>query len=250
VTRAVRTPSRIEDAIISTAFAPTIVAPIPVFLRITGNPSFQAERLIGYEVGYRARMMGQSYLDIAAFHDAHHGLSSFGLGTVTIEATPAPIHGVVNVLYVNGVSGSSNGFELSPEWQARKWWQLRGSYSYVQFDLANTPGSIDVNAVARYSGSSPHHKVRAQSQMNLPLGSELDLTYRYVSDLPAQLVPAYHTADARIGWSMSPTVALSVAGQNLLAPSHAEFGHGSPTLVGIARSIYMELRWSRAPGRP
>src|SRR6266850_1950949 len=43
VTRAVRTPSRIEDAIVSTTFASNVAAAVPVFLRISGNPDFEAE---------------------------------------------------------------------------------------------------------------------------------------------------------------------------------------------------------------
>jgi outer membrane receptor protein involved in Fe transport len=173
-------------------------------------------------------------------------LSSFGGGGITVEQLPAPIHAVVNVQYVNGVSGTSDGFELSPDWQPREWWQLRGSYSYVRFDLATAPSSIDVNAVARYTGSSPHHQARLQSQVNLPRGGEVDMAYRYVSALPAQKVPGYHTADLRVGWAASPALELSMAGQNLFTPYHIEFGHSVAPAVGIARSVYVALTWRRA----
>ena len=124
VSRAVRTPSRIEDAIASTSYSTTTT--VPIFLRVTGNPDFDAERTVAYEAGYRARVASQVYVDLAAFHNRHRGLGSFGLGRVTIEQTPLPVHAVVDVLYVNGVSGRSDGFELSPEWQPREWWRLRG----------------------------------------------------------------------------------------------------------------------------
>jgi iron complex outermembrane receptor protein len=248
ITRAVRTPSRIEDAIVATSYSQTTT--VPVFLRLNGNPDFDAERTIGYEAGYRARLATQTYLDIAAFHNRHRGLGSFGLGQIALEQTPLPLHAVVNVLYVNGVSGTSDGFELSPNWQPRAGWQLRGSYSYVRFDLANTPGSIDVNAVNRYTGSSPHHQVRLESLLNLPGGAEFDAAYRYAGALPAQKVAAYHTADARIGWMLRSGVELSIAGQNLLTPSHVEFGHSTGQPVGIARSVYMEVRWRRDQPRP
>jgi len=244
VSRAVRTPSRIEDAIASTSYSTTTT--VPIFLRVTGNPDFDAERTVAYEAGYRARVASQVYVDLAAFHNRHRGLGSFGLGSVTVEQTPLPVHAIVDVLYVNGVSGRSDGFELSPEWQPRGWWRLRGGYSYVRFDLANTPGSIDVNAVNRYAGSSPHHQVRLESRLNLPGGAEFDAAYRYVSALPAQKIEAYHTADSRVGWAVSPRIEVSLAGQNLLAPSHAEFGHNLPQPVGIARSVYVEVRWWRA----
>src|SRR5258705_11231266 len=153
VTRAVRTPSRIERALDSTSYSSTTT--IPIFLRVTGNPDFDAERTVGYEAGYRTVPAATAYLDFAVFHNRHRGLGSFGLGRVTIEQTPLPMHAVVNVLYVNGVSGTSDGVELSPDWQPTAWWKLRGSYSYVRFDLANTPGGIDVNAVNGYAGPIP-----------------------------------------------------------------------------------------------
>jgi iron complex outermembrane receptor protein len=250
VTRAVRTPSRIEESVVSTSYSSTTPSNIPVFLRVTGNSDFDAERTTAYEAGYRARAASRAYVDVAAFHNDHHGLGSFGLGRVTLEQTPSPLHAVADVLYVNGVSGTSDGFELSPDWQPRAWWQLRGAYSYVRFHLVNTPGSIDVNAVNRYAGSSPHHQVRLESHLNIARGVQLDTAYRHVGALTAQRVAAYHEADARVGWMVSPAIELSIAGQNLLAPSHVEFGNNQPEPVGIARTAYVEIRWWHANARP
>ena len=245
VTRAVRTPSRIEQSLDSMAYSSTTT--VPIYIRITGNPDFDAERTVGFETGYRTRLASPAYLDIAAFHGRHEGLGSFGLGRVTLEQTPAPLHAVANVIYVNGVSGTSDGVELSPDWQPTTWWKLRGSYAYVRFDLRNTPGSIDVNAVNRYAGSSPHHQVRLESHANVAGGGEFDVAFRSISALPAQKVPAYRTVDARVGWALSRRVELSVAGQNLAAPAHAEFGHSQGQPVGIARSLYVAVRFNSRP---
>jgi iron complex outermembrane receptor protein len=241
----VRTPSRIEHSLDSTSYSSTTT--VPIFLRITGNPDFDAERTVGFETGYRTRLAEPAYLDIALFHTRHQGLGSFGLGSVTIEQTPLPVHAIVNVLYVNGVSGTSDGFELSPDWQPTAWWKLRGSYSYVRFDLANPPGSIDVNAVNRYAGSSPHHQVRFESHANIAGGGEFDAAFRSVSALSAQKIRAYRTVDARVGWALSRRSELSVAGQNLLTPSHAEFGQNQGQPIGIARTIYVSVRFNSRP---
>ena len=53
---------------------------------------------------------------------------------------------------------------------------------------------------------------------------QLDLTYRYVSALPGQMVPAYSTGDARVAWRFNRQFEFSVAGRNLLQPSHYENG--------------------------
>ena len=58
---------------------------------------------------------------------------------------------------------------------------------------------------------------------NLPKGFEFDPTYRYVGALPALAVNAYQTADARLGWHFAKKFDLSVTGQNLFQPRHAEF---------------------------
>jgi iron complex outermembrane receptor protein len=80
---------------------------------------------------------------------------------------------------------------------------------------------------------------------NLPKGLAFNVSYRYVSSLPAQKVKAYSTADARFAWHMSRQWALSVTGQNLLQPHHAEFGSDVNTIVGIKRDVYAQLVWTR-----
>jgi len=65
--------------------------------------------------------------------------------------------------------------------------------------------------------------------------------------LPAQKGPAYRTVDARVAWALSRRAELSVAGQNLLTPSHAEFGHSQGQPVGIARSLYVAVRFNSRP---
>jgi iron complex outermembrane receptor protein len=71
------------------------------------------------------------------------------------------------------------------------------------------------------------------------------VAYRYVSAVPNQLVPAYHTGDVRIGWFVRPGLELSVAGRNLLQPHHVEYGKNPGPLVGIRRNAYVKLTWTR-----
>jgi iron complex outermembrane receptor protein len=72
---------------------------------------------------------------------------------------------------------------------------------------------------------------------------EFDQTFRYVSALPVQLVKAYVTADARLGWNATKHLEFSFVGQNLLQPHHAEFGGDLGPLVGIERSAYGKVTW-------
>jgi hypothetical protein len=38
---------------------------------------------------------------------------------------------------------------------------------------------------------------------------------------------------------------MSVVGQNLMQPHHAEFGSDVDTIVGIKRSVFATLTWTR-----
>ena len=82
-----------------------------------------------------------------------------------------------------------------------------------------------------------------QSSLDLPKGLEFDQTLRYVSNLPAQQVRAYATADVRFSWHATRSLDLSVVGENLLQPQHAEFGGDPGGLVGIKRTAYAKITW-------
>jgi iron complex outermembrane recepter protein len=94
-------------------------------------------------------------------------------------------------------------------------------------------------------GSSPQHQISIQSAFDLSKVLTLDLNFRYVSELPAQLVPAYSTGDIRFSWRFRKQLEFSVTGQNLLQPAHPEFGGDPGSLVGIKRSAYGKITWSR-----
>lgn len=123
---------------------------------------------------------------------------------------------------------------------------MRGSFSYLHMHLHDKPGFTDVgNLLSSYLGSSPSSLVAFQSLFNLPKNFEIDETFRYSSALAAQAVSAYGTADVRLGWHHGEGLELSVIGQNLLQPSHNEFGGDPGPLVGIKRSIYGKITWRR-----
>jgi iron complex outermembrane recepter protein len=243
VTRAVRTPSRLEEDVKLYGFA--LAAP-PVFAEIDGNRDLSAESLLGYEAGYRALVTPKFYVDFAAFHNTYDDLVSLGDQTVTFDPTPAPPHFSVHFPWVNGVKGNTDGFEIAPDWKPTSWFQMKTSYSYLNIDLRLKPGSPDNQAVSLHEGSSPHNQVMVQSRFNLPRGFEFDQTYRYVSALPAQLVRGFSTVDLHLAWTVTRQMELSIVGQNLFQPQHTEFGHDLGPLVGIKRSVYAQITWRRS----
>src|SRR5262249_1656629 len=70
-TRALRTPSDVEETFDATGF----VAANPLtILRLQGNRDFRPETLLGYEAGYRGTLHSTLYIDVAAFRNQYHDL--------------------------------------------------------------------------------------------------------------------------------------------------------------------------------
>jgi iron complex outermembrane receptor protein len=240
VTRAVRTPSRVEEDLQLTGLA----APTPLtFFRIIGDRKFSSESLIGYEAGYRSLVGPKFHVDIAAFYNNYDHLLSIEPGAPFSESSPPPPHTVIPFFFRNGLLGHTAGFEIAPDWTPTRTWRLRGSYSYLYIDLDKRASSQDTSSANSTQGSSPHHQVAIQSSLDLPKKLEFDQSLRYVSALPAQLVRAYTTADVRFSWRAIRSLDVSVVGQNLFQPHHAEFGGDPGPLVGIERSAYIKLTW-------
>jgi len=243
VTRTVRTPSRIEEDFHLLEFG----IPVPlIYVAIDGNQRLSSERLIGYEAGYRRLVTPKFYVDIAVFHNDYNDLISLGAPALTVDTTPAPPHFTIRFPWVNGLRGSTDGFEVAPDWTVAPWWQMKATYSYLNLALERKRGIVDGGGyVAKDEGSSPHNQITVQSRFDLPKGFEFDQTYRYVSALPAQLVKSYGTADVRLAWRATRQLDFSVFGENLFQPRHAEFGHDTSPKVGIKRSIYAQITWRR-----
>jgi iron complex outermembrane receptor protein len=241
ITRAVRTPSRLDEDIQINFFA--TVTPLPIYLRASGSPQFRSEELLGYEAGYRALITSHFYVDIALFHNNYNDLYSFQVGAPFLEPSPLPVHAIIPLLTSNGIRGTTQGFEVAPDWKPTSWWELRPSYSHLETLMADRPGSNDPTSVAGYEGSSPRHQGTMQSFLTLSKRLEFDQTYRYVSALAAQTVNSYSTADARLAWHFTGQMELSLVGQNLLQPHHAEFGGDPGGLVEVKRSVYAQITW-------
>jgi iron complex outermembrane receptor protein len=244
VTRAVRTPSRIEEDFRLTL----LLQPAPLtYLELDGNKNFKAERLLGYEAGFRALLAPALYLDVAGFHNDYADLQSFGStsASVTVDATPAPPHVTFHLPYVNEILGNTDGVEVAVDWKPHRRWNAKASYSYLNFDLRQTPGTSDVlQTLAQDEGSSPKHQALLHSQIDLPGRLEFDQVIRHVSGLKARSVPAYTTADLRLAWRFSTALEFSIVGQNLLQPHHSEFGHDPGPNVKMPRSVYAKLNWT------
>jgi iron complex outermembrane receptor protein len=243
ITRAVRTPGRLDQDLQLTGYIPTEPIPgLPFFDRIEGDPTFKSEILIGDELGYRQLLAPNLYIDIAAFRNQYDDLESFGTASFSVPTTPYP-YLLLNVPEANGIKGTTNGLEIASDWKPVHWWVLRGSFSHLHLDLRPKTGFSDTGTVASYEGSSPHRMASLQSMFTLPHGIEFDQDYRFVSRLPAQNVRSYQTMDAHLAWTFKKHYTLAGNGRSLLQPHHHEFTGDNGNAVGIRRRLYVSLTW-------
>ena len=242
VTRAVRSPSRLDEDLQLTGFLTT--NPLPVFLRVAGDPRFVSETLLGYEAGYRTLVTSRLSVDLSLFRNKYNDLTSFGSPVFSFESSPPPLRLVITIPWANEVKGNTEGFEIAPNWKVASWFELKASYSYLNLDLASKSGNLGTGMASTDEGSSPRHELVIQPSFNLPKRFELDTTYRYVSALPAQSVKSYSTMDVRVGWRFAGQFELSFVGRNLFQPQHAEFGGDPGGTLGIKRSAYAKIIWT------
>lgn len=213
ISRAVRSPSRLESDLI--ASPPLLPA---------GNPNMDSEKLIAYEAGFRSRVAAQTWLDTTVFHNVYHDLLS-------IEGT----------VIGNKLQGTSSGVEVANRWQLGHAWQYDIAYTYLFMNFTTEAGSLDTRNGVIIEGSDPRHQVVMRGAWT-PLSTvEVDASLRYVDKLSALSVPSYITADFGVSWRPQRGLRLAAVGQNLLDRSHPE--QSGATTTEVQRGFYLKLSW-------
>src|SRR5438874_7558985 len=151
VSRALRTPSRIDREL----FAP---AKPPSFL--VGGPDFHSEEELAYELGYRYQR-GTLGLSVATFYSRYHGLRS--LEQVN-PPTPVPL------VIGNGQDGESYGAEVTAEYWLTNRWRVHACYTELRVHVWPNRGSTDMS---RGSGESQVPGRQLLLQTSLVLSAHL-----------------------------------------------------------------------------
>src|SRR5712691_6270850 len=126
VSRALRTPSRIDRELFFPGQAPYFLA---------GGPDFHSEEELAYEVGYR-HQQGSAALSVATFYSRYHGLRS--LEQVN-PPTPVPL------VIGNGQDGESYGAELTAEYWLTNRWRVHAGYTELRVHVWPNAGSTDMS---------------------------------------------------------------------------------------------------------
>jgi iron complex outermembrane receptor protein len=238
ISRAVRTPSRIDRDLIEPTLLP---APFPNSI-LSGSPDFDSETVIAYELGYRTQINPKIAATASAFYNDYDRIRS-----ITPAPAGFPSFGFPLVFH-NNLEGETYGVELTANYQMLDWWRLHAGYDFLKEHLRVKPGQVDFSN-ALNEVADPQQQFSLRSSMDLPHALEFDANLRWVDTLHNNngptpgTVPSYAELDVRVGWRPTQAVELSVVGQNLLDRQHPEYGFPSPTRIESERSVYGKVTW-------
>ena len=248
VSRAVRTPSFLENDIGITTLPTKLSSGTTAFPRITGNTGLLSETLIAYEIGYRAQVTQKVSIDAALFYNKYDRLFTTQSGALSVDPQTGALTLPIN--RSNRGNGETYGAELVATWQMTDWWRLTGTYSYLKMNLhsSRTLPASSAASFERIEKQSPQNQVYIRSSFDLPGHVEIDVTGRYVDSISgfSPGIPSYFTMDARLAWKPKPNLEFAIVGQNLLQKRHTEFGTSSlvrSPLVDVERSIYGQVTY-------
>ena len=236
VSRAVRTPSRIDRALSE----PGPSAPLVI---LEGGANFESETVVAYELGYRAQLGTKMDASVSTFYNDYKDVRSTTTNSVhDIFGLPFPYY------FQNDLEGHTYGVELNGSYQLFDGWRLHAGYDLLKEDIHVEPGGKDINDALNET-SDPQQQFSLRSSIDLMSNVEFDTGLRWVDILKVNdgttvgTVPSYFELDARLGWRITKNVEVSVVGQNLLHDHHPEYGFPSSSREEIARSVYGKVAW-------
>jgi iron complex outermembrane receptor protein len=208
VERAVRSPTPFDEDV-QERFG-TIVA-------LSGNPLFSTEKLTAFELGTRVQPASALSLSVTAFYHLYDDLRTVELGT-----GPAT---VLNLTWDNNLKGHTYGVEAWADWRVTPWWSLSGGATLLARHFTFKPASGGLLGPDQ-NGNDPPYTVKLRSSFNPIRDITLDAEFRAYGPLHAATVKAYQELDARVAWQVTPAIALSANGTNLLHDRHREYEGG------------------------
>lgn len=250
VSRAVRTPSRADSDLSATIaqVATTVnlgpmTFPATMHMNVTGNPNFESEELIAYELGYRTQPTKNFSVDVALFYNDFNNLRTQNATTPILDTSdPLNISIEVPVAIANNMKGEAYGLEIAANWQVTKRWKLAGSFSWLETFLHHTdPAGDPIGENAE--DETPQHQASLRSYFDLPNDLEFDTSLFYFSSF--YKTPEHLRCDIRLGWNPISPWEFSVKVENIFDDQHREFFDSLGLVTGdVPRNIFAELKYT------
>jgi iron complex outermembrane receptor protein len=250
VSRAVRTPSRVERDFGIFADPRPYLPPLPLTVVSPGmgNRNLVSEELLAYETGYRIQLHPRLSLDCAAFYNDYDNLRTIVSLPAQVRTAPGPSatpYLVLPLTFSNDLDADTFGFEVSAAWQPLNAWRLRANYTFLRTESHTQ--RPDPFLTDDTGGNSASYQFALWSQVELGRHVEWGLGVRYVDSLDALLlkIPAYTELETRLAWKLKQQCELAVVGSSLLHAHHQEF---NPAVVfgrdvQVDRAVYAKMTW-------
>ncbi len=267
--KAVRQPSRLDTAFKLQFPVSYLSNSFGITQYLSGNPHFQAEAVHDYELGYRIVPSTRVSFDLAAFYSFYRGLQDSFIGNPNLMYGPGLLVVNVPIISGNGLKSQNYGGEASATWNVASRWKLGSSYSFLRCSFyqaasstadpaATLAGVLPVGIAQEFArqvgstalgqglfGTAPQHQFNVQSYLDLSPKFSFDSSAFFVGRLAGSGIPAYTRVDAHLAYKLRKGVELSLVGQNLLSPRHAEFGDATQSVHTLAeRSMFGKAVWT------
>lgn len=249
VSRAVRTPSRLERDvdINSTVFPPGVFLnpAFPTLLQLQASADLESEDLIAYEVGYRQQVTPDFSIDTTAFLNDYRNLVSFGFPPPSLVNNGVdPIYNLFPAQVNNAMTGEVYGLEIAASWKVRDNWTLSGSYTLMDMYL-HTPSNGAITDLESAEGQAPHQQANIRSSWNINHDWSLDTAVYYTGKMTRPSVDSYVRVDANVGYRINDNTQFNLIGQNLIDSGHREFnGAGAYNAVEIPTVVIGKVTWN------
>jgi iron complex outermembrane receptor protein len=241
ISRAVRTPSRVQNDI--NAIASRFQQPVgggvtlPAQVELLGNHNAQSEQLVAYEIGYRMQPVQQVSIDVATFYNNYNTIS-----TLERQAVQPGSPLIVPLQFGNKEHGDTWGGEIAGTYEVTPQWRLSGSYSILETALRNDRNSSDSTSAASDNGSAPQHQFQIHSCLDITRNVQFNSALYYVGHVPDFNIPSYFSADLNVTVQIREGMSLQVGVLNLFDAHHPEYsGIGGSTASEPSRTVYGQL---------
>ncbi len=236
VSRAVRTPTPIEENLTS-----TIASGAGVRFAFVPNENFKAEKLTAYEIGYRQQITPTLSTDITAFYNEYNNLTTFKqFPFYPVINGVDPAHFLVPFQFRNDMKGHTHGVEVLTSWNITPDLKVTANYSLLRLSveaLAPTQeGAEDIY---------PRQMASIRTSWNINEEWSLDSTAYYVDKLSGFKISPHIRFDANLGWKIKKGLSFNLVGQNIFGDaSHREFGNATGlNAAEVQRSIFGKVTW-------
>jgi iron complex outermembrane receptor protein len=217
ISRAVRTPSRIDRQLEAPGF-------------LDQAPDFTSEKLVALEAGYRGQPSRSTSLSISGFVNFYDD----------VRTTEFANDGIPPFQLKNGWEGTTYGIEAWATMQVTPIWRLWLGGTTLWKDFHLKPGHVDLIPFNSL-GNDPNWQLTARSEFDLAPRLQLNLNGRAVGDIDqAPELGSYVELGGRLAYRLTDQLELYLDGSSLLHHRHQESNNAAAQLP--ERSILVGTR--------